>query len=687
LSDYRYKAFISYCHADERWARWLQQALESYRVPRHLVSRHQESPAPRRLAPIFRDRDELAAASSLTDRIQTALEQSDYLVVLCSRSAAQSRWVEQEIRQFQSLGRPGRILCCMVDLDLPPGQPLRQCFPSALLQAPVGRGEEPLAADIRPFADGRRLAKLKLAAAMLDVGLDALVQRDLRRRRRWKLVWSAAAVAVLLLVAVTVKSRLDQVRTKQRNEDLAGMIVDLGAKARSNLNLELRAQFSANILSHFSDLDPDSLSVGLAIQVAKTLIEAGEVHRLQGRPEQALDAFVQSRNMLKRLVEDEPNHWALQYQLGQAHFYIGSLFVDERRHQEAEMAMDRYGRSASILYELQPENPGSVLEMSYALISQVGLRIRSRGGIDPDTVEKAERAVDLMKRARRDFPTDGEIESNYSTTLAWLADAYDRSCDLQRALNVRKHALDLAEEASRSEPMNLDLKKVVAQRKTGVRRLQFHLGHLSQAEKQLVDAIALNTELATLDPSNQEHHDDVRYLTKRKAYMLAETGRLDAARKILSQQDLNDPNGLSPATVELNAGAIDNELIFADAHLQAGDAETSKQSLLRVREHVEHNEEAVEQRWTMKTRLERLRYLWWRMSGEDIRRYLPEVVGHGLDHPRAFRSCRETEAVAWGAVIDKDLVLAKAEVEHLESRGYASPAFVSFCRLEGICGH
>ena len=54
MVPFKYRAFISYSHADRRWAEWLHKALETYRVPSRLVGR--ETPAgviPRSLAPIF----------------------------------------------------------------------------------------------------------------------------------------------------------------------------------------------------------------------------------------------------------------------------------------------------------------------------------------------------------------------------------------------------------------------------------------------------------------------------------------------------------------------------------------------------------------------------------------------------------------------------------------------------------
>jgi len=66
-----YRAFISYSHSDEAWARWLQRALEGYRLPKSLRQSHPNLPA--RLFPIFRDRDELASGGDLSESIRKAI--------------------------------------------------------------------------------------------------------------------------------------------------------------------------------------------------------------------------------------------------------------------------------------------------------------------------------------------------------------------------------------------------------------------------------------------------------------------------------------------------------------------------------------------------------------------------------------------------------------------------------------
>ena len=97
-TNYKYKAFISYSHSDEKWASWLHKALEAYRPPKSLVGR--ETPmgrVPERFAPVFRDREELATSTSLGEMLTEALRASACQIVICSPRAAKSRWTNEEI--------------------------------------------------------------------------------------------------------------------------------------------------------------------------------------------------------------------------------------------------------------------------------------------------------------------------------------------------------------------------------------------------------------------------------------------------------------------------------------------------------------------------------------------------------------------------------------------------------------
>lgn len=97
----RYVAFISYSHSDRRWAEWLHRNIETYRLPKQFAVAHDTQFAPTALRPIFLDRAELSSSSDLAGTVRAALEDAAALIVICSKAAAASRWVNEEVRTFK----------------------------------------------------------------------------------------------------------------------------------------------------------------------------------------------------------------------------------------------------------------------------------------------------------------------------------------------------------------------------------------------------------------------------------------------------------------------------------------------------------------------------------------------------------------------------------------------------------
>lgn len=195
----RYSAFISYNHRDQQHARWLHNAIESYRIPKYLHGRDGAlGPIGARVGKVFRDRDELAASADLADVVQAALADSETLIVICSPGGAQSKWVNAEIREFTRLGRRDRILCLIVGGEPNAADPAQESLPPALFD---DGGHEPLAADIRAGQDSKADARLKLIASILGVGFDELRQREQARRVRQLTAIAAGATTGLVITA------------------------------------------------------------------------------------------------------------------------------------------------------------------------------------------------------------------------------------------------------------------------------------------------------------------------------------------------------------------------------------------------------------------------------------------------------------------------------------------------------
>lgn len=100
-------AFISYCHEDIRAVRKFHRRLES--VPVHRLIRRRANGCPRKLYPIFRDETDLAGVT-LTQRIEKALDETEYLIVICTENSAVSVWVQKEIAYFLKNHSPNQII-------------------------------------------------------------------------------------------------------------------------------------------------------------------------------------------------------------------------------------------------------------------------------------------------------------------------------------------------------------------------------------------------------------------------------------------------------------------------------------------------------------------------------------------------------------------------------------------------
>jgi tetratricopeptide (TPR) repeat protein len=201
--------------------------LERYRPPKSLIgTKTALGEVPKRLAPIFKDREELPSATDLGGLINAALAGSAAQIIICSPSAAQSKWVNEEILAFKRLGREDRILCIIVGgepnaSDLP-GREAEECFPPALRfrLGPDGNlssaRTEPIAADARPGKDGKNNAKLKLISGLLGVGYDALRRREQQRRNARLFAFSCAAAAGMVITSGLAAYALVQRAAAQR---------------------------------------------------------------------------------------------------------------------------------------------------------------------------------------------------------------------------------------------------------------------------------------------------------------------------------------------------------------------------------------------------------------------------------------------------------------------------------------
>ncbi|MGO9062165.1 MAG: TIR domain-containing protein, partial [Candidatus Binataceae bacterium] len=357
VAQFKYRAFLSYSHRDRSWGKWLHTALESYRVDRDLVGRETPvGPVPKTLRPIFRDREDFSAGHSLTEQTLAALEASQFLIVLCSPNAAQSRYVNEEVRRFKIMGRSDRVIPIIVDGQ--PGSPDRECFPQALRfkVGPDGKvteeAQEPIAADARREGDGRQIAKQKTIAGLLGLPLDEIVRRTERARKRANAFWGAFAGLFLLLAVAAGGSAVYAYQKLFQSEERLDSAIEIaygfvaeateisdrfGVPIEVSLGLLRRAEVALDAL-----ITRGADSYSLRYRKALMLISFCDNYEKLGQTGEALSRATEARGLLQNLLASDPTNADWRLSLARAEIYVG-VYLDRGRKLSAALESFRDG--------------------------------------------------------------------------------------------------------------------------------------------------------------------------------------------------------------------------------------------------------------------------------------------------------------------------------------------------------
>ena len=492
MESRRYFAFISYSHRDSAWADWLHRGIERYRPPKSLIGTQTiRGAVPKRLTPIFRDREELPSATDLGALLTAALSGSASQIVICSPAAAQSKWVNEEILAFKRLGREDRIFCLIVGGEPyasgMPGREQEECFPLALRFKLGANGAlsdvptEPIAADARPGKDGRNNAKLKLISGLLGVGFDSLRRREQQRRNRRLFIFACSATAGMVLTTGLATYALVQRGVAQRQtlraeseartaKETTRFLVDLfkisdPSEARGN-TVTAREMLDKGAARVDSDL-----SKVPAIQA--TLMDTlGTVYMGLGLYDQArplLERAVTTRRALQAVAPAD-----LSASLG----HQGELLFRVADYAAAEKDY----RDAIRLESVHPGDAGSEAQLADSLYG-LGKLLAAEGQY-PEAEKNLRAALELQQKIY------GAEDSRVAATLKDLARELSDAGNLNAAIPLMRSAVAMQRELRGNEPYP-DLAEVLND--MGV--LLYRHGDLDEAEKFYRESLAMNRKL------------------------------------------------------------------------------------------------------------------------------------------------------------------------------------------------
>lgn len=545
MGEHKYRAFISYSHADEKWGDWLHRALETFRAPKALVgAKTPLGPAPERLTPIFRDRDDLPAAGSLNAEIQAALSASLFQVVVCSPNAARSRWVNEEIKYFKRLNGSDRVLALIVAgepmASTIPGREDEECFPPALrfavdaAGAVTGEPAEPVAADARREGDGRRFALLKLEAGLIGVKLDDLIQREASRRaRRARIVMGvsgAIAAGFAFLAAAAFNARNEAVRMRGEAESLIQfMLTGLRDEVETVGRLDALKAVGERALAYYAGQDTRKLDADALGRRARALMLAGEIDQRRKDLDAALAAYAAAAATTGELLRREPNNQQRIFDHAQSVFYVGDIAASRNDFKAAEEGFQEYLRLAERLVALDPTSPKWRLEIAYATSNLGGVKFRA--GDYEAAIPYFEQSAGARRALYEAAPDDEKVAFAYAYAVSWQAYAELALGNYEKAALHIQTQLNVYDETPAFDRENFKFLDalVTAQRRLAEARLG--LGDITGAEAAIAEASQTASRLIARDEKNANWKLNASYIEQTISYLarLNDDGPREAA--------------------------------------------------------------------------------------------------------------------------------------------------------------
>jgi len=235
-NSYKYRAFISYSHKDKVFAKWLQNRIENYALPKHLHVTYPHLPQDLTRS-IFRDDEELAGAWELSSALQKALKESEKLIVLCSPNAVRSLWIEKEIASFLKEHDEKDVITVVIK-----GEP-KEVIPPLLRH-----NTEPLAIDIK---SGKKRMLFKVIASLLEIGFSDLWKREKKAYHKRVLIRSAV-FGLMLIVGVYAYM---QSRAISSNVELEEVLTSITKIEHSLVDENLSEEEVYRLSAHLKELE------------------------------------------------------------------------------------------------------------------------------------------------------------------------------------------------------------------------------------------------------------------------------------------------------------------------------------------------------------------------------------------------------------------------------------------------
>ncbi|MBL8728181.1 MAG: toll/interleukin-1 receptor domain-containing protein [Planctomycetes bacterium] len=586
----RFVAFLSYPHRGiaRAVAAQLQRDIESLTLPRLPDSQLGHR---RRLGRVFRDETDLSSAPSLSEVLKSALAESEHLILLLTADTKASRWVGEEVRHFIELGRRDRIVPILLEGEA------ADAWPNALAGL-----AEPLAIDARPQAGEserarRRRVVGKVAAALLHVDHDVLVDRQRRqqiaRLRVWAVVSSGLLMVLAGLVAFALVQRTQAMEAKANETVARGSAEGLATFLLDDLSEALEPLGRVHLLEPVARQTKDYFDRSKSVVTSaddrrrrfRALHAVANIEAQTGHIEQAVESYREAWRMALEALMAGPSIQRARsdfataaHSLTQAILSLGDVagavaVLDDAtrwlgneawQHSDVQVARetitlmedraecaardpalgDRASLAAAAVAQRRAlaSADTATSEDQFRLASALQMWARARRDVgDHDAALRAlQEALGLFSMLARSDHESGVWSREWAAAEMDMATLSQLAGDQEAGLGHVDQALTVLEPLYRADEMNRPLLRDTRVARSIRAEILQTLGRLSDALAERKAAVSLASKLAALDPANAYwRQDQLRAMCDALdcAFLVGDTAGISEFKKQLSVGD------------------------------------------------------------------------------------------------------------------------------------------------------
>ncbi|MDR0853771.1 MAG: TIR domain-containing protein [Clostridiales Family XIII bacterium] len=460
-----YDAFISYRHKelDSKVAGAALSFLESYSLPKQLSQSGITG-----IERVFRDTEELAVSRILSDTIVEALENTRFLVVICSTDLPDSSWCDKEVASFIELGRSQNVYALLVNGDrensfLPSLKKIPD-IGDRLLDARV-EGVDPSDKTNyeKKLISNVKRELMRVVSDKADCPFEVLTALDTQRRHRntaVRFTASAVSFAIFLAVAAGLWLGASSFRDTAQSEQAASM--DMLYALTYTLPEDLAEisgtgrLISDTLRQNVADIDA-ILSMAknpdlVALQKAENLMKLAGVYNTLGDTESAISSDREAVSLLKPAFETGGGKETFSY--AKSLTALGSRLSESGSFDEAKTVLTE----AVSVQRSDSTAAGAALNLAACYQNQAANL--SRMGQYDEAIEILLFCAEYLK-ALPDFDSQA-VQRSYMSTSQNLGTDFAMLAQYEDAANWIAKQVDTAEALYEDNPTRTNLSALAA---------------------------------------------------------------------------------------------------------------------------------------------------------------------------------------------------------------------------------